>query len=155
MVIRKWENYIHQNRASGDCRLVSASNAYYYLTGKIVNEELYEKLVDDCGCRYGSCIDIKKIFDTLGLCINKSYNYFVDGSVNILPLEINTWHKYFGFHSILAVGWEPRTKSFRVTNFKHVAATSGWIFREDLYHFIIDNPDKEKPRWKVRTIELI
>jgi len=152
---RKWENYIHRNKSDGDCRLVSAANAYYYLTGKVVNEKLYEKLIDDCGCRHGSCIDMKKAFRILGLCINKSYNYFVDGSIDVLPLEINVWHKFFGYHSILAVDWELKTNAFRVTNFRHVSSASGWVFSEDLYHFIIDNPEKEKPRWKVRTIGVL
>jgi len=155
MIIRKWENYIHKNKSDGDCQLVSAANAYYYLTGKTVDKELYEELVDDCGCRHGSCIDMKKAFNVLGLRIDKPYCWFVGGSMDRLPLEINVWHKFFGFHSILAVDWEPKTEALRVTNFRHVAASSGWIFVEDLYNFIIDNPDKEHPRWQTRTFGLL
>jgi len=155
VITREWENYIYKNRSDGDCSLLSMANAYHFLTGKIVNEKLYEKLIDDCGCRHGACINLKKAFKALNLCIDKSYNYFVDGSIDVLPLEINVWHKFFGFHSILAVDWEPKTEAFRVTNFRHIASTSGWIFKEDLYNFIIDNPDKKRPRWKVRTFGLV
>lgn len=154
MTIRKWENYIHKNESDGDCQLVSVVNAYYYLTGKVVGKGLYEKLIDDCGCRYGSCINIEKAFNTLKLYIDRSYKYFVDGSINVLPLEINIWHKFFGYHSILAVDWEPKTEAFRVTNFRHAASASGWIFAEDLYNFIIINPDKGRPRWRTRTFGL-
>ena len=156
MIIREWDNYIHRNnKTSGDCSLVSAANAYYYLTGKTVDKELYEELIDDCGCRHGACINMKKAFNTLKLCIDKPYKYFVDGSIDILPLEINVWHKFFGYHSILAVDWEPKTEAFRVTNFRHVASASGWVFAEDLYNFIIDNPDKKRPRWQTRTFGLL
>ena len=110
MIIREWDNYIHRNnKTSGDCSLVSAANAYYYLTGKTVDKELYEELIDDCGCRHGSCINMKKAFNVLGLRIDQSYKYFINGSIDILPLEINVWHKFFGYHSILAFDWEPKT----------------------------------------------
>ena len=152
---RKWEKYIHKNKREGDCQLISAVNAYYYLTRNIVSNDLYEKLADECGCIAGSCIDMKKAFKVLDLYASKSYNYFVDGSINVLPLEINVWHKFFGYHSILAVDWEPKTDAFKVTNFRHVSSAQGWIFSEDLYHFIVDNPGKEKPMWKVRTLGVL
>jgi hypothetical protein len=155
MKSRKWENYIHRNKSDGDCQLVSAANAYYYLTGKIIDDKLYESLIDECGCRCGACINIKKAYDRIGLYVKNSYNYFVSGNMKVLPLEINVWHKFFGYHSIIALDWESKTDAFRITNFRHVASASGWVFSEDLDHFVINNPDKEHPRWKVRTLGIL
>jgi len=151
--------YLYKNKREGDCRMVSLANAYTYFTGKPVRDGLYEQLADKCGCVAGSCINLKPAFEALELEVKETWPYLVspDGLLeettsSILPLEINVWHKYYGFHSILAVDWEPRTRSFKVTNFRHVANTDGWIFYEDLMHYDVENPDKKMPRWRCRTI---
>ena len=64
---RNWKRYINKNRTEGDCQLVTAVNAYYYLTGKIVSDEDYEKYVDLAGCRYGSAISMEKVWKKLGI----------------------------------------------------------------------------------------
>lgn len=150
---RKWEDFIHRNTKEGDCQLVSIVNAYYYHTGRNISPILYNRIADKCGCVAGSCIDTKPALQVLGLAIEKSY-ITLESGYDVLPLEINVWHKYFGLHSILAVDWEPKTQCFRVTNFKHVCSMEGWIFSEDLYHFVIENPDNKSPRWRCRTIGL-
>ena len=154
---RRWENYIHKNKTEGDCQLVTAVNAYHYLTGKVVNKKFYDKLINLCGCIHGSCIDINKAFVQLGICEKK--RLIILGSeldlVSELPLEINIWHKFFGFHSILAIDWSTKLEAYRVTNFRHVASSLGWIFEEDLMQFIILNPNKDEPRWKGRTFKII
>jgi len=147
------DKYIHKNKREGDCQLVSIVNAYYFLTGKTVSDELYNELADKCGCVAGSCIDTKPALDKLNLCIKHKWSYLPSGE-DVLPLEINVWHKYFGFHSVLAIDWEPRTECFKVLNFKHVASNNSWIFLEDLLHYVIENPDKNEPRWRCRTIKI-
>jgi hypothetical protein len=147
------DKYIHENRREGDCQLVSIVNAYHFLTGKTVSDKLYNELADECGCVAGSCINTKPAFERLNLYVKHKWKYLPSGEV-VLPLEINVWHKYFGFHSILAIGWEPLTESFKVTNFNHVASGRNWIFQEDLIHYVIENPNKDRPRWKCRTIGL-
>ena len=146
----KWDIYIHGNRSEGDCQLVSLANACTYLTGRIVSMIEYEGLIKKCGCVAGSCIDTKPARKEFGLG-RKKWKHLPSGR-SVLPLEINVWHKFFGFHSILAVDWESRTRSFRVTNFKHVASTAGWIFFEDLMHFTVLNPNGSRPRWRARTL---
>jgi len=145
--------YIYGNRREGDCQLVSIVNAYHFLTGKVITDELYNKLANVCGCVAGSCINTKPAFDILNLYVKYKWKYLPLGE-DILPLEINVWHKYFGLHSILAIDWEPLTESFKVINFKHVASSRNWIFQEDLLHYVIENPDKDEPRWRCRTIRI-
>lgn len=48
---KQWEKYIKKNRTDGDCQLVTAVNAYCYLTGKTISNEEYDNLVDLVGCR--------------------------------------------------------------------------------------------------------
>jgi len=143
--------YIHKNKREGDCQLVSIVNAYHFLTGNTTSDELYNELADACGCVAGSCINTQPAFERLGLYVKDTWPYLESGP-DVLPLEINVWHKYFGFHSILAIAWEPITQSLRVINFRHVASDRWWIFFEDLQHYAIDNPNKDIPRWKCRTI---
>jgi len=66
---RSWETYLKGNNTEGDCQLVTTVNAYYHLTGKIVEQESdeYQELVDLTGCRHGSAIDIRKAWEKLGI----------------------------------------------------------------------------------------
>jgi hypothetical protein len=155
--MRDWNGYISSNRTEGDCQLVTAVNAYYYLTGKTVSEKRYEKFVDVAKCRHGSAISIGDVWKKLGIREEKRYCHIfctIEKGKRFLPLEINVWHKCFGFHSVLAVEWEWRTEALRVTNFRRVVSNTGWIFLEDLHHFVIDNPDKGEPRWQCRKLGL-
>ena len=77
-----------------------------------------------------------------------------EGKIMPLPMEVNIWHKFFGFHSALIVDFEKRVKAVRILNFRHVATSDGWIFTEDLQHFAVQNPDKQEPRWRFRLFEL-
>lgn len=133
--------------------MVSLTNAYYYLTRKRIGDREYDNLADACGCVAGSCINIKPALERLGMEV-KRYRVTLPVGRAVLPLEINIWHKFCGFHSVLAVDWEPKTKAFRITNFNHVVTARGWIFHEDLMHYVILNPDKTEPRWRSRTFAL-
>ena len=162
---REWKNF-HNSQKYSECQLVTALNAYYFLTGKIIKQDSkrYENLVDLCFARYGAAININKVHKKLGLKITKHY-ISLPNKVR-LPLEISVWHKSYGFHSVLIVDFEPKSKACRVTNFKMATNTQGWIFHEDLNHLLrvgkgnsIVNScpkcDKDKePRWQYRLFEL-
>jgi len=64
-----WNKYLNNQKYS-ECQLVTALNAYYYLTGEVYckqDSDEYEKLVDECCARHGSAIGIEKIHKKLGL----------------------------------------------------------------------------------------
>jgi len=140
---------------------MTALNAKCYLTGECISQdsEEYEELVDLCGARHGSAICIEKVWDSLGIEVRNTYLTSLcweDEGIETppLPLEISTWHKAYGFHSVLAVDYELKTNAFRITNFKWATSLRGWIFDEDLFHYIIDNPDKTEPRYRYRQFGL-
>ena len=156
--MRDWNEY-HQKNKYSECQLITALNIYYYLTGKYIDQESdeYEELVDLCLARYGSAISIKKVWDKLGIKVKESYLNSLDWSNKKqppLPMEINIWHKSYGFHSVAAIDYEPKTDAFKIANFKWATSLDGWIFYEDLNHFIIKNPDREEPRYCYRFFEL-
>jgi len=136
---RIWREYLNEQKYN-ECQLVTALNAYYYLTGKTIKQDSkrYEELVDLAAARYGSAITIDRVFDKLGLVIikesNNLFNFERKNKV-LLPLEYNVWHKKYGFHSTLIVDHEPKSDAVRITNFKHETTLDGWLFREDLYKF--------------------
>jgi len=145
--------YIWKNKIGADCQLVTAVNAYYYLTGELVDDITYENYVDLCKCRNGSAISIEKVWKRLGIDIIWAGNSLLDFKTRCygndlpirikrerkkkipLPLEFNIWHKDYGFHSTLIVDHEPRVDCYKITNFKSETSHDGWIFAEDIYKF--------------------
>jgi len=145
---REWENYIKHNKSGyADCCLVSAINAYYYLTGKIIKQDSarYERLIDLSKCRYGPALSIDKVYKKLGLKISWEGNFLYDfiwrkGKIISkkkipLPLEVTVYHRRYGLHSILIVDHCTKSDSLRITNFDRETTASGWMFREDMYKF--------------------
>ena len=157
---RKWEKYLKSNKCNTlDCQLVTAVNANYYLTGNSIqqNSAEYNTLIDITKCKHGACISIEDGRSYLGINEDirfKSYdlNKYLFSNCFI---EVNVWHKYFGYHSIAIVDYIEKASCVRVTNFKHVASTNGWIFLEDLKPHIILNPGRSEPRYECRTYKLI
>lgn len=149
--------YLHKNKSSyGDCQLITACNAYYFLTGDSIdqNTDYYEELVDLAGCRHGSALKIKKAWEKLGIKEDKRYKWYeIEDWDNFY--EVNVWHKFFGFHSISIIDYSKKCEAIKIANLKHVTSSSGWIFIEDFKSFIIENPDKSKPYWNLRTFKLI
>jgi len=69
--MRTWSKYLNSQKYS-ECQVVTALNAYYYLTGKIYceqNSQEYENLVNLCCARNGAAISIEKVHKKLGLKI--------------------------------------------------------------------------------------
>lgn len=155
--MRDWNKYHNKNKYS-ECQLITALNAKYYLTGEYIdqNSNEYEELVDACGARYGGAICIEKVWEKLNIEVKDTYLYSLDWekSSRPLPVEISVWHKAYGFHSVLAVDYEPKTNALRITNFKWATSLQGWIFDEDLFHYLIDNPELSKPRYRYRVFDI-
>jgi len=176
-MIREWKNY-HNTQKYNECQLITAINAYHFLTGKIIKSDSkrYESLVDLCGARHGAAICIEKVHKKLNLKIKnymispfswrKDKKGFSEKIKNIkLPLEISVWHKSCGYHSALIIEYEPRTDAFRVANFKGVTNSQGWVFQEDLQHYLKVNVgnrirqscpkcDKQELKWQYRLFTL-
>lgn len=160
---REWDKY-HNRQKYSECQLVTALNIYYHLTGKWVKQESkrYENLVDLCGARHGSAVHIEKVWKRLKIEPKRIFKEYElsewqeeRNSKKIpLPLEANTWHKLHGFHSVAIVDHEPRTECIRVLNLRHETSLAGWLFLEDLYKFLIDNPDLKEPRYEFRLFGL-
>lgn len=154
MELTVWEKYIHQNSPGKmDCQLVTAINAYYYLTGKQIRQEStkYNNLIKLCGADHGSATIIEKVHQELGM----EYADHDVGFTSTIPFEVHIWHKAYGFHSVLVVDSEPVTNSYRVANFGRVTNLKGWIFAEDLRNYWRLNPDNQEPRHKTRGFKLI
>lgn len=159
----KWNEYINNNskikKYSTDCQLVTAVNAYYHLTGKVVkqNSNKYKELAELCGCCYGSCIDIKKAWKQLGIIEDERFKwhsfdkYLKEGCF----IELSIWHKKYGFHSCAIVDYELETKTVRIANFKWETSVDGWMLLENIEPFLINNPNKSKPFYHGRTFKLM
>lgn len=156
MIKRQWNKYLNCQKYS-ECQLVTALNAYYYLTGKVYcfqDSEKYEELVDLCGARYGAATSIEKVHRKLGLVIKKEFQHkFLFCKNKTLPLEMSVWHKRTGYHSVCIVDYEPKTECFRIPNFKYATSIKGWMFAEDTYLYERESPSKTSP-WKYRLFGL-
>jgi len=168
LVIRREFDKYHNRQKYSECQLVTALNIQYYLTGKSIKQESqrYEDLVDLCGARHGSAAHIEKVWKRLKIEPKQIFSGVYDLSEwqekknsekkIPLPLEANTWHKRHGFHSVAIVDYEPKTECVRVLNFRHeTSIAGGWLFLEDLYKFLIDNPDLKEPRYELRLFGLV
>lgn len=137
--MRTWEKYLNKQLYS-ECQLVTAINAYYYLTGKTIKQDSqeYEDLVDLVKARSGSAICIEKAYEKLGLITLKKEEWLWglwDERKLLLPIGATIWHKKTGFHSVAIVDHCPKTDCIRVPNFRAVTSTDGWMFREDFYQY--------------------
>lgn len=141
MKIHKWENYINNQKYS-DCQIVTAVNAYYYLTGKQIkyNSPTYRRFVELTGAKYGSAIQIERIYDDLKLCYTEYddfLNFYRLVEDRKFPIEITVDHKRHGRHSVLVIDYEPKCNAYQITNFSFATTKNGWIFWEDLNQFVV------------------
>ena len=66
----QWKYFLKRNSpGESDCQLVTAINAYYWLTGKRIKQgtKRYDELRILCGAVAGAAIDIKKVWNRLGI----------------------------------------------------------------------------------------
>lgn len=131
MLNRSWDGF--QNTQNYiECQLVSALNAYYYLTGdKIeIGSEGYEELVDLTNGRNMPCLCMSPLYERLGLKIKKTFDSPKEFMNNLsFPMEKIV---HGALHSVLIVDWEPENKRLRVTNFGRTDK-EGWISEEDFF----------------------
>lgn len=135
-----WSKYINKNKYS-ECQLITALNAYYYLTGKQYckqDSQDYEDLVDLVKARHGAAICVEKAWKKFGIEIVwegiSLYDLFEKKTLR-LPIEFNVWSKGYGFHSTLIVDYNTKCDALRITNFGRETNSQGWIFREDIYKY--------------------
>lgn len=136
-----WQQYKHRNILGADCQVITAVNAYQFLTGKVINEDRQElcKLAKAC---FGSAICIEKVHEKLGLetfDYTKSYYDALTESDEIeYPIEMSVWHPKCGFHSTLIVERDLRCHAIRVLNFRWGTTGDGWLWEENLNFFVND-----------------
>lgn len=132
-----WNRYIHRNKEGySDCQLVTALNAHYHLYGEQYCTQCskeYDDLVELTGCRAGGAINIERAHKLLGIEVIWSGNSLLDLPAEMpLPMEWNVWDWGYGFHSTLIIEHDPRSDCVRVTNFRNVTDSYGWMFRSDM-----------------------
>lgn len=146
---------LHQAQKRQTCQVITALNIACVLTkGKIVvplDSDRFQWYVDLAGARFGVAISIEKVYEQLGIGVVKEYVTLWD--CWDFPFELAVWHKAYGFHSVCVVDYEPRTDAYRIVNFDKATNLQGWIFAEDLQHFI-KTPRKKPKEWLCRTFKL-
>jgi len=161
--MRDWKKFRHSNskgdKYNADCQVVTAVNAYYFLTGKKIGQERHESLCELAKACYGSAICIEKVHEELGLeTFDKtkySFEIFFDhhgdhfDEINN-PIEMSVYHPKYGFHSTLIVDQNLICNAIRVVNFERVTTTEGWMWEEDL-NFYLNDVNKG---WALRKFRL-
>lgn len=138
--MRRWNMYLERQKYS-ECQLITALNAYYYLTGKVFckqDSQEYEDLVDLCCARNGAAININKVHNKLGLVILEKHRFLSDFCLDRkklpLPIETSVWHRLTGFHSVCIVDYSVKCGAVRIANFRY-ETRNGWMFIDDFKLF--------------------
>ena len=135
---RNWNKYINKNKYS-ECKLITALNAYYHLTGKqycTQDSQVYEDLVDLVCARTGAAISIEKAYKLLGIeIVWQGFSLFESYKSIPLPMEYSVWANGYGFHSTLIVDYVKKCDAYRITNFSRVTSSDGWMFGKDMYKY--------------------
>jgi len=164
--MERWADYIKSNSLKGekvnhrfDCQLVTAINAAYHLKGTKIrqNSDYYLYLANLGGCEAGPCFDIKKVWKELGVWEHKRFMEY-DLTDFLKPgcfIEVNIWHKSTGYHSCAIVDYVKKCDCIRVANFNEVTSTQGWMFKEDLAHYVVKNIDHSRPEFNCRTFKIL
>lgn len=152
-MMRDWENYLNQNSPGQmDCQLVTAVNAYYHLTGRMIGPytRRYESFRRLCGAIAGAATCIEKVWNRLGIeRYNERYWPFKGVGPLRAPIETCVWHKAYGRHSVLIVDRASKCRAVRVTNFGRATNLNSWIFEEDFAHFQCGDVSRPMPeRWR-------
>jgi len=131
---RPWIGYQNTQKYI-ECQLVSALNAYYYLTGDQIpiGSEGYEELVDLTNGRDIACLCMSPLYERLGIKVIKTFDSHKEFINNLVfPLE----KIVFGvLHSVLIIDWEPHNKRLRITNFG-ATDSEGWVSEELFFQSI-------------------
>ncbi|MFW9871647.1 MAG: hypothetical protein ACFFG0_01005 [Candidatus Thorarchaeota archaeon] len=139
---REWLKFRNENSRNhkkyySDCQVVTAVNAYYFLTGNIIKKSSYFDLCELAGACYGSAISIEKVHKKLDLETFDYTNHFDEVEIEY-PIEMKVWHPRYGFHSTLIIDYEIKCKALQITNFKYATTVGGWLWEEDLNFYTRD-----------------
>jgi hypothetical protein len=112
-----------------ECVLVSAINASIYYGKKAISQDSqeYEFLVDLSKSRYGSAIEIDKVYEYLGLRRVKmelSWKNIIR-NIDRKLIEVSVWHLSVGYHAVLIIGYK-WFRNLRVLNFS-IETKDQWI----------------------------
>lgn len=134
---RIWRK-LHQKQTGQTCQIITALNAACVLTkGKKVvalDSNLFQHYISLAGARFGSAVTVDKVHEDLGIVSLKEYHSIHECWE--FPFELNVWHKAHGFHSVCVVDYEWHTDAYRIANLSGATSLGGWIFYEDLQHYI-------------------
>lgn len=152
----KYINYIDRNKFGQECLIVTAINAYMYLTGDIIKQDSkrYDALVRlGSTDLLGTANKIHKVWKKLGIYPEIYSKHLLHPDLftasYALPMEVSVCTKY-GLHSVCVVEYERNTHSFRIPNWRWYTSTMGWVFIEDLEQYVVN-----KEGWKCRIFKLI
>ena len=158
--MRDWKQFRHSN-SKGDkynaaCQVVTAVNAYYFLTETKIRQDRYERLCKIAKACYGSATRIEKVHKKLGL-ENFDYTTSYDRksyesleAIIAFPIEMSVYHPRYSVHSTLIVESDTRCHAVRIVNFSRVTTSDGWLWEEDL-NFYINDVNKG---WALRKFRL-
>lgn len=136
-MIYNWDGYINSQRYF-ECQVISALNAYYYLTGEVIEQfsEEYEYLVDLALARNGATISVEKVYDYLDIVVVDIHKALPKFAPFPFPMDVSVWSKYTGYHSVLIIGKKEEGKLLQVTNFMWVTDEQGLIGYYDFRKYI-------------------
>ena len=132
-----------------ECQLVSAINAFYYLTGEKIEigSDGYEELVDLSGGRDRSCLCMSAVYERLGIKIEKTFDSSEEFMNNLVfPMEKIV---HGGLHSVLITDWDASNKKVRLTNFG--VSRSGWV-TEEVFYSAVRVRDKNFGKYKLFSL---
>ena len=149
-----FKKIINRNRKEfSDCQVVTAVNAYYLLTGNVIEQDSdeYLELVKLAKAENGAAISIKKVWQKLELEVTQE-KIWPNSDELTSPTELTIWYKRCGFHSVLAYDYVPKCEAFRVSNLPWLTTHNGWIFWEDLHQIMKGSLDGS--HWMARSFRL-
>jgi hypothetical protein len=136
---------------NSDCQVVTVINAYYLLTGKIIEQgsERYNELCELARACYGSAICIEKVLEELNLEVFDE-SFSIPDDIDH-PVECSVWYKRCGYHSVLIYDHEPKCNAYRVSGLRWLTTHDGWIFNEDLHQIMTAIPQR---KWRTRKFRI-
>lgn len=118
----EYKNFKHQNTYKDDCSVVTAVNAYYFLTGKTIHtdKKYYRHL---CELNKKDGFDgIQKVYEELGLeTFDKTTKFDIEFDKINHPIEMIVYRR----HSVLIVGRNIIGHTIQVTNWGNNAEFDG------------------------------
>jgi len=142
---KMWNTYYLKNQKEhGVCTAFAVINCYYSLLfeKKIEIEKISKQKVESLLKIAKTNGNIKNLSKELNMKIKKRYSSFWSfwqdhkKKQKPTPFLLSIWHKAYGHHLVSVVDYEPITESWRIPNFESTTNLEGWIYDEDLKHYV-------------------